>query len=184
MLTTYRLKLEALRIGEEKRLAAFTQGDAYDDLRVNKAYQTIPLYDTLQQRGSSDKGGPYGFAKEVSDYYGRPGHRGQARFDAEGKYIKKLIGQFGAGLTKDEMSKIMVHTGRRSQSGAEHGLEKEMFTGNYKHYNFATQFTQELHNQNAHLESVLRKIYLEKRGASARPQAYSQPENWSRQPHR
>ena len=126
VLKTYRDKIEALRMGEQNRMAAFTDGDAYDDLRVSKAYQSIPLYDTLQQRGSSDKGGPYGFAKAVSDDYGRPGHRGQARFDAEGTYIKNLVGK--AGLTKDEMSKIMVHTGRRSQSGAEHGLEFEMFT--------------------------------------------------------
>ena len=41
-----------------------------------------------------------------------------------------------------------------------HGLEHEMFTSKFKHYNFHRLFAQELHT-NDHLKRVLGKIGLE-----------------------
>ena len=195
--------LERLLKAEDERLKAFAAVKV-DNLSLNKAYQDSPLYQSFQKAGQLKKkgtlgefrvGGPYEFAVKMSEYH-KPGVD-QDKFTEE--YVTKAAEQ--AGLTGEEMSRILVQTGHRRHklksatakreisllkrekeyAAYTHGLEHEQFTSKFKHYNFGKYFVSEL-GRRYHLKEVLRKIYLEGAGASDRPEVYSAAQPSAAQP--
>ena len=171
--------IKKLRKAERARLAAFQETEV-TDLNLNKAYAESPLYQLLQKSGI--KGGPYGFAVEMS----RLLHEDSGIFRA-GKEIqaqqlvKKLASKYG--LTKNEMSGILIESqhvrsgiGLRQQPYL-HGLEQQIFTTKFTMNKFGEHVASTLKREKKrlHMKEVLQKIYLESKHASARAEVRSDP---------
>ena len=189
----YLTVLRRLLNSESERIKSFS-GVEVNDLNLNRAYQASPLYQSMQKAGTRKKKGPYEFAVSMSQYH-KPGID-QDKFTKA--YIQKAV--TNAGLTADEMSRMLVETGRRRSKVplthtpfpkklAElvkrekgwgeyvHGLQPSQFTSKFKQYQFVRQFRKHLRsNRPDHLSEVMKKIYLEGEGASKRPEVYSAPQ--------